>query len=31
MCDQGPAMLINEKVYTNLDPETAVKIINEIK
>jgi NADH:ubiquinone oxidoreductase subunit E len=31
MCDQGPAMLVNEKVYTNLDPETAVKILNEIK
>lgn len=31
MCDQGPAMLINEKVYTHLDPESAVKILNEIK
>jgi NADH:ubiquinone oxidoreductase subunit E len=31
MCDQGPAMLVNEKVYTNLDPEAAVKILNEIK
>ena len=31
MCDQGPAMLVNEKVYTHLDPETAVKILNEIK
>lgn len=31
MCDQGPAMLVNEKVYTNLDPEQAVKILNEIK
>ena len=31
MCDQGPAMLVNEKVYTHLDPETAVNILNEIK
>jgi NADH:ubiquinone oxidoreductase subunit E len=31
MCDQGPAMLVNEKVYTKLDPETAIKILNEIK
>lgn len=31
MCDQGPAMLVNEKVYTHLDPESAVKILNELK
>ena len=31
MCDHGPAMLVNEKVYTRLDPETAVNILNEIK
>ncbi len=31
MCDEGPAMLVNEKVYTQLDPETAVKILSEIK
>ncbi|HKB87679.1 MAG TPA: NADH-quinone oxidoreductase subunit NuoE [Ignavibacteriaceae bacterium] len=31
MCDQGPAMLVNEKVFTNLDPENAVKILNEIR
>jgi len=31
MCDQGPAMLVNEKVYTRLDPETAINILNEIK
>ena len=30
MCDQGPAMLINEKVYTRLDPEKAVNILKEI-
>jgi NADH:ubiquinone oxidoreductase subunit E len=31
MCDQGPAMLVNEKVYTHLDPETAINILNEIR
>ena len=31
MCDEGPAMLINEKVYTHLNPEMAVNILNEIK
>jgi NADH:ubiquinone oxidoreductase subunit E len=31
MCDQGPAMLVNEKVYSNLTPEKAVQILNEIK
>ena len=31
MCDVGPAMIINERVYTHLDPEKAVKILNEIK
>lgn len=31
MCDAAPAMLINEKVYTNLTPEKAINIINEIK
>ena len=31
MCDQGPAMIINERVYTKLDPEKAVKILSEIK
>ncbi|MCK9426504.1 MAG: NADH-quinone oxidoreductase subunit NuoE [Ignavibacteriaceae bacterium] len=31
MCDQGPAMLVNEKVYTKLDPETAINILNAIK
>jgi len=30
MCDQGPAMIINERVYTHLDPEKAVEILNEI-
>lgn len=31
MCDQGPAMLVNDRVYTKIDPETAVNILNEIK
>jgi NADH:ubiquinone oxidoreductase subunit E len=31
MCDQGPAMLVNDKVYTNLDIENVVNILNEIK
>jgi len=31
MCDQGPAMLINDKVYTHLTPEKAISILNGIK
>lgn len=31
MCDEAPAMLVNERVYTKIDPETAVKILKEIK
>lgn len=31
MCDQGPAMLVNEKVYTKLDSETSINILNAIK
>jgi [NiFe] hydrogenase diaphorase moiety large subunit len=31
MCDQGPAMIVNERVYTKLDPISACKILNEIK
>jgi NADH:ubiquinone oxidoreductase subunit E len=31
MCDQGPAMLVNEKVFTHLTPESAVKILSELK
>lgn len=31
MCDQGPAMLVNERVYTKLDPEKAVKILSEVR
>lgn len=31
MCDQGPAMLVNDKVYSHLTPEKAVEILNDIK
>jgi NADH:ubiquinone oxidoreductase subunit E len=31
MCDQGPAMMVNDRVYTGLTPEMAVEILNEIK
>jgi NADH-quinone oxidoreductase E subunit len=31
MCDQGPAMMVNDKVFTKLTPEKAVKILKEIK
>lgn len=30
MCDAAPAMLVNEKIYKNVTPETAVNIIKEI-
>jgi len=31
MCDQGPVMIVNERVYVKLDPEKAINILNEIK
>ena len=31
MCDQGPAMIVNDRVYSHLTPEKAVSILNEIK
>jgi len=31
MCDQGPALLINERVYTKVNSEKAVKILSEVK
>ncbi len=31
LCDQGPAMIVNERVFTHLDPETAVNIMNKLK
>ena len=30
MCDQGPAMIVNERVYTKLTPEKVIQILNEI-
>ena len=30
MCDQGPALIINDRVYAKLDSEKAVNILNEI-
>lgn len=31
MCDQGPAMLVNDQVYSHLTPEKAIEILNGIK
>lgn len=31
LCDEGPAMAINERVYTNLTPEKAVQHLNSVK
>lgn len=31
MCDQGPAMLVNDQIYSHLTPEKAVEILNDIK
>lgn len=31
MCDQGPALLVNERVYSKITPESAVKILSEVK
>ena len=31
MCDQGPALLVNERVYPKVTPERAVQIIGEVK
>lgn len=31
MCDQGPALLINERVYPKVTPEKAVQIIDELR
>lgn len=30
MCDQGPAMIINDRVFTKLNPEKACEILNEL-
>ncbi len=31
MCDQGPAMLLNDEVYTKMDSKKAVELIREYK
>ncbi|BBB32052.1 [Fe] hydrogenase small subunit [Thermotomaculum hydrothermale] len=31
MCDHGPAMLVNEKVYAKLTPEKVIEIVDELK
>jgi len=31
MCDQGPAMIVNDKVYSKLTPEKAVEIVSKLK
>ncbi len=31
MCDQGPAMMVNDKIFCKLTPEKAVEIIKNIK
>ncbi len=30
MCDKGPAMLVNDKIYSHLTAEKAVEILNEL-
>ncbi len=31
MCDQGPAMLINNEVYTSLTPHKVIEILDNLK
>ena len=31
LCDEGPAMAINEQVFTKLTPEKAVKLLSKVK
>lgn len=31
MCDQGPAMLVNEKIYTQVTPEKVLHILEECR
>jgi [NiFe] hydrogenase diaphorase moiety large subunit len=31
LCDEGPAMSINNRVYTKLTSEKAIEIINQVK
>jgi [NiFe] hydrogenase diaphorase moiety large subunit len=31
MCDQGPALLVNDRVYTRVTPETVREIVAECR
>jgi len=31
LCDEGPAMAINDRVYTKLSPEAAVELLGKVK
>lgn len=31
MCDQGPALVVNDDVYTRMTPEKAIEIISELR
>lgn len=31
MCDQGPAMLVNDEVYTKVTPETVIDVIEKCR
>lgn len=31
LCDEGPAMAVNDQVFTKLTPEKAVQILNKVK
>ena len=31
LCDEGPAMAINDQVFTKLTPETAVKLLSKVR
>jgi NADH:ubiquinone oxidoreductase subunit E len=31
LCDEGPAMAINDQVFTKLTPEKAVKLLSKVK
>ncbi len=31
LCDMGPAMAINDRVYTNLTPEQAVELLGKVR
>lgn len=31
LCDMGPAMAINDRVYTNLTPEEAIELLGKVK